>query len=463
VENVPAYRDFLKKRKVDYKSIRNIADFEEKVPEMTKDNYIKKYEMENICRDGKLPEVGNIDESAGSSGEPTNWMRNIEEERFLSKIVQFDFDYTYGGDKKEYIVLSAWASGPWATGVKFCELMQNYSLVKNTDADIENIVKTLKKFGYNYNYLIAGYPPFIKNLVDCGKIKWGKYKNIDILTGGEGFVPEWRAYIKSKLGKKTKIISAYGSSDLDIGIAVETQFSIFIRDLLAKNKELRRELCGHEDKIPMVFQFDPLQHYIKNVTVTRKDGAKINEFQVTMLNPKTESPKIKYNIHDEGGVLGFEEMSRRLRVHEPDYLKKFRKNGGIIRNMLHFPFLMVIGRSDGTISLDGANVYPHNIEVGLHCNKKLAGITSNFKISNRIDKKKDACFIVCIELKKGVKPSKSLRTIYHDTIFKKLLEINSDYRRSYKNNNSLKPTIKLFEYGKGHFKDKNTIKNRYII
>ncbi|MFH1641960.1 MAG: hypothetical protein ABIC04_03600 [Nanoarchaeota archaeon] len=456
---VPAYKDFLGKNHINPNSIRGISDFDNKVPEMTKDNYIKKYDIEEICIDGKFPRFGNIDESAGSSGQPTNWIRNLREERFLSKLLRFDFDYDYEGNKKDFIVLSAWASGPWATGVKFCELMQNYSLVKNTDANINNIISTLKKFGSSYNYLIAGYPPFLKRLFDFDDINWRKY-NIHIATGGEGFIPEWRKYIQSKIGEKSKIISAYGSSDLDIGIAVETPFSIFIRQLLVNNIQLREALCGHKDKIPMIFQYDPLQHYIRQVKAHRKDGTEINEIQVTMLNPRAECPKVKYNIHDEGSVIGFKDMLCYLETHEPDYKTKFDGKPGRI---LRFPFLLIVGRSDGTISLDGANVYPNNIEVSLHSNEKLYKITNHFKISAYIDKNKNTKFIVYIELKEGVKPSTKLANLYSRTIFIKLLQINSDYRRSYRDNNSLQPIIKLSGYDEKPFKHKSPIKNKYII
>lgn len=458
---VPAYNDFLKKKGINPELMKSISDFDKFVPEMTKKEYIKKYAMEEICLHGNLPAFGNIDESAGSTGEPTNWVRALQEERFLSKMVRFEFDYDYEGNIKKYIVLSAWASGPWATGVKFCELMQNYALVKNTDADVDNIIRTIKKFGKSYNYLIAGYPPFLKQLIDEGskEINWKKY-SIDILTGGEGFIPEWRDYISSKLSNKPKIISAYGASDIDIGVAVETPFTIFIRDLVKRNLDLRYELCNHRDNIPMVFQFSPFQHYIKNLKCKRADGTEINEFHVTTLNPKTACPKIKYNLHDEGNVLSYKEMLEKLKKHTPDYKNEFKGN---IKKVLRFPFLLVIGRSDGTISLDGANVYPQNIATGIHSNKHLLKLTSNFKISAITDKKKDIEFYIYIELNKGSKPSKKLKNLYSQVLFKKLLEINADYRRSYRDDKSIKPIIKIYKYSSGPFEVKSMIKNKYII
>ena len=453
---VPAYKDFLNKNKINPKLIRNILKFNNLVPEMTKDSYIKKYPIEKICIDGVLPIKGNIDESAGSSGKPTNWVRSVSEERLLSKMVGFEFEYDYGALEKDYIVLSAWASGPWATGVKFCELIQDYSLVKNTDANIENVIKTIKKFGTKHPYLIAGYPPFLKQMVDTKGIKWKNYK-IDIITGGEGFIPEWRIYMKNKLKDKSKILSAYGCSDVDVGIAVETAFSISIRRLLVENKALRDHLC--DGKIPMVFQYDSLQHYIRQVN----NKGKIGEIEITLLNPDTACPKIKYNIKDEGCVIRYNDMISSISQFAPDLLKKFKQKKGTSSKILKFPFLMIVGRRDGTLSFDGGNVYPHNIEVALNKNKKILDVTSEFKMEKVIDKKENVSFVIYIELRKNTKPNKKLNDLFSKVILNTLLEINEDYKRSYINNKSLKPKIKLMEYEQGVFKNKDTIKNKYII
>ena len=89
--------------------------------------------------------------------------------------------------------------------------------------------------GTKHNYLLGGYPPFIKHLLDTGKLDWKKY-NINLVVGGEGFIPGWRKYVKSKLRRGSTIISAYGASDLETGMAVETPLCQYIRELFRKNK-----------------------------------------------------------------------------------------------------------------------------------------------------------------------------------------------------------------------------------
>lgn len=465
-KSVPAYRDFLKAHNVDASRINSIKDFDELVPQTTKENYVKKYPIESRCMNGKLSKYGNIDEGAGSTGIPTDWVRSVQEEKIMHKLFRFEFDYDFEGNKKSYIVLNTWSSGPWATGVKFCQIMQDYALVKNIGSDIDDTIRTLKLLGASHNYIIAGYPPFLKILMEYGakQIRWKEYK-IDIITGGEGFVPEWRDYMHEKLGYNSRIISAYGSSDIDIGIAFETPFTIFIREMVRKNVDIREKLFGSKDKIPMIFQFDPLQYYIRNVEGKRKDGSRVSEFEITVLERKTLSPKIKYNIRDEGGMLSFEDMVKTLYEFDGLFIEKFKQTYHLNKNILRLPFLWINGRSDGTVSIDGANVYPSQIDIALHSNRALLAKTSSFKMQIEQKKRKNFRFSVLIELKDGVKCSKNLAKRYHDVILKILLSLNRDYKESYRGNKkSADPRIVLHDYNCGHFKRiSEQIKNRYIV
>ena len=464
-KTVPAYRDFLESNNVDIRAVNSLETFNSLVPATTKKNYINKYPIEERCINGKLPQYGNIDESAGSTGIPTNWIRSVNEEKIMHKLFRFEFDYDLEGDKRNYTILNTWSSGPWATGVKFCEIMQDYALLKNIGSDIDNTLRTLKLLGPKHSYIIAGYPPFIKKLIDRGnKIKWEDY-HIDIITGGEGFIPEWRDYVHKKLGRKCKIFSAYGSSDIDIGIAFETPFTIFIRSLVRRNIALRKKLFGSKDKIPMIFHYDPMQHYIRNVTSTRKDGTKVSEFELTVLDKDTASPKIKYNLHDEGGVFGFDKMSDILNEYEKNFAEEFENLYYSRKNILKLPFLWINGRTDGTVSIDGANVYPSQIEMCIHSDKELLEKTNSFNITINKDKKGNFRFAVLIELKEKYKPNNKLQKKYHDVILNNLKKLNGDYKESFIHNKAFAdPKVILYKFNTAHFKlESEPIKYRYII
>lgn len=461
-KTVPAYQSFLIENHLSPNQISSTALYNTVVPITTKENYIKKYSYEARCVGGKFPCYGNIDESSGTSGKPTNWIRSIKEEDLLFKMAEFEFNYIYKAHRRNLIVLSAWSSGAWATGIKFCQLMEHYTLVKNTDTDIPCIINTLKTFGKNYDYLIAGYPPFLKRMIDEGnkQIKWKDYK-IDILTGGEGIVLEWKHFMQKSLRDNAIIVSSYGASDIDIGIGFETPFSNFIRELCVKNKDLRRALFGDLPTLPMIFQYNPTMHYISNVY---NDATGKQEYVITLLDKRVASPKIRYNLQDEGGVYTYEKMISLLEHQQADYVALFRSKKNIPEEVLRLPFLYVAGRSDGTISIDGANVYPHQIELCLHKEKSLAKKVNAFKIARVDDIRQNTHFHVKLQLKKGVRPSKGLAKQFHNAILHHLLELNGDYKEAYINNKpAADPKIVLYKFNASAFTGSNTkIKQEYI-
>ena len=460
--DTPAYQQFLDHRQVAPHDVRSIDAFNTIIPATEKENYIKVYSYEDRCVNGCFPTHGNIDESSGTSGKPTNWIRSVKEEDLLFKMAEFEFKYTFKTHKENIMVISAWSSGPWATGIKFCQLMEHYALVKNTDTDVRSIVETLKLFGKKYHYLIAGYPPFLKKLIDeSGKqIRWKQYR-IDLLTGGEGIVLEWKEYMRKRLDKKTKIISSYGASDIDIGVGFETPLCALIRELCAVNKDLRVALFGDLPTLPMIFQYNPLTHYITNYY---NEYEKKHEFLITVLDDNVASPKVKYNLHDEGGVYSYRDMIYLVENLQPDYLSLLKKGNNIPEDILHLPFIFLAGRTDGTISLDGANVYPHQIEICLHKDKTVAKKVQAFKIVRHEDKHCNITFVIKIEVKKGVARSFSLARRIHNVILSHLLTINRDYEESYINNKkATDPHILLYLPGSKEFSDDlHKIKNQYI-
>lgn len=454
----PAYKSFLRNNKVDLKEIHSIGQFDLSVPQTDKENYIKKYGFEQRCKFGKFPEKGNLDESGGTSGKPTNWVHDFDEETLLFKAVNFEYNYAFDGGNKNHLVINTWSTGPWATGIKFCEMMEKISLVKNTATDPKEVIDTLKMFGKERTYLLSGYPPFIKNLLDDyeKEINWREY-DIDIVTGGEGIPLEWVYYVKNKLKPGARVVSSYGCSDIDIGIGFETPLSFFIRELAGKDEKLRLELFGKEE-LPMLFQYNPLMHYIRNVV---NDGKP--EYEITLLDTSAASPKIKYNLHDEGKKFSYLEIIDLLSKHYPDYSDLFLKKGEKSSDILHLPFLCVFGRSDGTLSFDGANVYPEQIERGILGEKKLAKYTNRFKMEKKYDKKHTASFQVHLELKKGVKVNSALNNLYAKQILMELLKINPDFRESYAKNKTLVPHINLYPFEHHLFRqDDGKVKNIYL-
>ena len=67
---VPAYKDFLKKNKVNPQNVHTIKDFL-RLPTIDKNNYLRAYPLDMLCWDGKLAEGQYvISTTSGSTGEP---------------------------------------------------------------------------------------------------------------------------------------------------------------------------------------------------------------------------------------------------------------------------------------------------------------------------------------------------------------------------------------------------------
>ncbi|MHB8661048.1 MAG: hypothetical protein ACYC75_03940, partial [Minisyncoccota bacterium] len=80
-KRVPAYRAFLKENGVHSEKIRTREDFE-KLPIMSKANYLKKYPLADLCWDGILGLPAVFSSTSGSTGKPFYFQRlpNLEEE-----------------------------------------------------------------------------------------------------------------------------------------------------------------------------------------------------------------------------------------------------------------------------------------------------------------------------------------------------------------------------------------------
>jgi len=71
---VPAYQEFLRQHNALHP--KTFGD----IPPMDKESYIKRWPIEALCQGGRLPLRGAvIDESSGSSGTASNWVRGEAE------------------------------------------------------------------------------------------------------------------------------------------------------------------------------------------------------------------------------------------------------------------------------------------------------------------------------------------------------------------------------------------------
>src|SRR5215207_5007062 len=108
------------------------------------------------------------------------------------------------------------------------------AVLASVGLDVRKLESTLRCLGPHDCYLVLGYPPFLKQLVDESRINWSEY-DCAAVVGGEGMSEALRSYL---LRRFRAVYSSFGAADLEINIAAENDFTIALRRLLAERPEL---------------------------------------------------------------------------------------------------------------------------------------------------------------------------------------------------------------------------------
>ncbi len=253
-KRVPAYQQFLEENGHVFKLL-SLDCF----PETSKESYVRKYGFAERCRDGRIPLAGTVvDESAGSSGTPFNWLRSAAELADVHKNTANWFRFSYPTER--LFAINAFSMGAWATGTNTGIALAKVCMVKSTGPDLDKIVDTIERFGPDYDYLVTAYPPFLKHVVDALDARgfdWSRTRVYGVV-GGEGMTEAMRDYLEKRL---VKVRSGYGASDIQFGIAGENDLSVWVRKLLVARADVRAALLGPgEERVPMVFQYNPLDN-----------------------------------------------------------------------------------------------------------------------------------------------------------------------------------------------------------
>lgn len=439
--SVPAYADFLASKRADAAH----------VPETDKKSYIDAYPIEARCTKGSLGRADTtIDESSGSTGTPYNWARSAQERREFQLFISYFATYCFG--REPLVTLNAFSMGAWATGFNMGTALQRNGIVKNTGPDIGKILNTLRFLGPHHRYLILGYPPFVKHLIDVAETEnfpFDRYE-LNALVGGEGMSEGLRDYLLRRL---KRVYSGYGATDLEIGIAGETPVSVAIRRLARENDMLRENLFGRDPRLPMLFQFNPLMHHIE---VNDK-----REIVMTITRTSVLSPRIRYNIHDEGGVASFDRMDGQLRSLGYDLCELSAKAGGSRR--LRLPFIWIYGRRDSTISIMGANIYPEDLEQCLYAEPELARMAVSFCLSPTEHPGGEVH--PCFHFELASDPTEQLKRKFESSMLDRLIALNADFRAAWNEYpEAIRPEIRLYRIGEGPFaSDAHRIKQIRLI
>lgn len=443
-EHVPAYKDFLFKNGIKADSIRTIHDFQQ-VPPVEKNNYLRAYPLEQLCWYGHLPSSQMISVSSGSSGKPFFWPRAqildaetaLEHELFLSTFFEMD---RYSTLFVVCFAMGMYVAGPITMNSVLHMGRKGYPVTVVTPGySPEDVLKVVPELAPKFDQVVfAGYPPYVKEIIDKGieqGIKWSDIK-LRFLLAGEGFNESWRTYVAALAGDKSPVhdfLNLYGSADAAV-LGQETTASIVVRRRVFDDSAARLKLF-HDERLPSLLQFYPEHKYFENL------GEEV------LFTAPGGIPLVRYNIHDRGGVLFQKDFTDAIPALG-EYFNELKRE----QKLWNLPFVYVFGKSDQTAIVYGANVYPENIKRALENENVRQQVSGKFIIHTDLDENKDQRFCIDLECANGVSPDANLTKQLGQFIHETLISINSEYRSSYQGTgDKIYPRIKLYSKGDQHF------------
>ncbi|HYF94046.1 MAG TPA: hypothetical protein VD969_17665 [Symbiobacteriaceae bacterium] len=430
---VPAYSAFLAEHGVEPAAVQSIEDFK-RLPLTDKAGYIRRYPTNQLSGKDGLHGAWVLQRSSGFSGQPTYWPRlhsdgvgNVCHAKLL-------WDLCVNPENLPTLWVITFSLCSWTGGTDLFHVGAALALEKKRNITViapgENLpeaVEVIRSLGPRYKRVfVMGNPPFLRRLLEAD-LDWPAL-HLQIATGAEPTTEAWRDWVAGRIGadperEPMRIFNAYGASEFGPDSAVESPLTILLKRRAMKDPALARAIFGCEGLLPNLYQFDPSHTYLEEVG---------GEIVVTIWSGV---PLIRYNIHDRGGVIDYDRMAGLLAEHGCDLLESLRRQGhGIIR----LPFLWVGGRTDGTVSIGGANVYPGNIETAVFEDDRLSRAVEHFQLSVTIDGDAESRLTVYLGLRDGAEIAPEYA---EEAILKVLLRDSSEYAATYWGNEKARPRV----------------------
>jgi phenylacetate-CoA ligase len=418
---VPAYGDWLARQGCDPARIQTPTDWG-RVPVMDKANYLRQYPLADLCWDGTLAGLHMISVSSGSTGQPFFWPRGIRQELATAGAFEEIYRYNFRAHERRTLVVVCFAMGTWIAGTFTFQAtalvaQKGYPITLVTPGlNPTEILRCVRELGPQFEQVVlAGYPPFVKDVLDAGRaagLDWAAY-HIKMIFAGEVFSEAWRSHVLTLAGATDPLADSaalYGSADAAV-LGHEWPLSVAVRRQAAAHPDRAAALFG-EPRLPSLLQYDPVQRYFETL-----DGELV-------FTAATGIPLMRYNIHDRGGLLPAAEVRTWCRAGGDDPIADLAAD-----RAPNLPFVYLFGRSDFTVSFYGANVYPENVQAGLETAALRDRVTGKFVMYVIHDSEQRERLAIHIELAPGLLPESAgdLPHVLTDSIVAGVRRQNSEF------------------------------------
>lgn len=427
VEQVPAYRKFLKKNGLSSAVIGQLKEIS-LIPPITKNTYLREYPWDTLCREHALTDDALVlTATSGSTGAPF-YIPRADDVHETSMVFHRLFVERSGLDKKKpTLVIVAFGMGVWIGGVLTYEAFRRISeggwplSLITPGVNKKEIFETLAHVGKSYEQIIlCGYPPFVKDVIDDGfehGVHWKQW-DMRIVCAAEAFSERFRDYLMHKTGMKDpyrSVMNIYGSAELGT-MATETPLSILLRRLALAHPALYERLFSEAHRLPTLAQFVP--------DLVAFEAGEEGQVYVT---GSSALPFIRYDIGDQGGVFTYDEAVSWCREVGIDLAVEVTRSG-IEHTVMQLPFVYLYERTDLSTKLYGAIMYPEHVKKGLQHPSLEKAITGRFTMTTENDADHNEYLEINIELRAGVKRTKALEATIIERVMKSLSASSAEYK-----------------------------------
>lgn len=428
-DRVPAYKDFLKKNKIDPFKIKTISEFRQ-VPTIDKKNYLREYPREQLCWDGNFENNHwVISATSGSTGEPYYFPRTELQDKYYEITADIYLRTNFSIDKKSTLYIIGFPMGIWIGGLFTYQALRSLSNRNNYNLSIITpginkleIIRAVQNLGMNFDQIIIGsYAPFLKDIIDDGiamGLDWKKY-NLGFIFSAEGFSETFRDYIFKKTGLKniyTDTLNHYGTVDLGT-MAHETPLSILIRRNSLTDIKIYKSLFQESIKLPTLTQYIPEMFYFETIDNN------------IICSSYSGLPLVRYDLKDHGGILTYEEIKNIFRSYGNDLVEEIEK-AKMAYSIWNIPFVYIYERSDFSVSFFAFQIYPETIRHALQEKLLEEKVTGKFTMQVTYDKNSEQVFEIHVECKRDVKASARLIQSIQKIVIERLKKENSEFRKT---------------------------------
>lgn len=422
---VPAYAKFLKREKCAPSEICSVRDIV-RIPKTSKNSYLRVYPLSDLFARHALHEPHVWTSTSGSTGEPFYFSRATNVDEQSSLIHELFFRTSSLNPNTPTLVIVCFGMGIWIGGIityqAFSSMARRGYAVSIITPGINKveILKALRNLvPYYPQVILAGYPPFIKDVLDEAEAEGIRLprRRVGIVTAAEAYTEHFRDYLARKAhvaNPLTDIMNIYGTAEIGT-MAFETPIAILARRLAGKHEKLFAEVFGDITKTPTLAQFIP-----GFVSFESKDGE-------LFLTGDSAMPLVRYALGDHGDVFSFDELVSRFKKHGIDLMKEAHK-AGIERCVLKLPFVYVYERKDLATTLYGLQIYPETVREALLSKSLAKYVTGRMALATKYDEKHNQYLEINIELRKGVSGSHMLSANIQSEVVKLLKHKNAEYR-----------------------------------